>query len=462
MSSNHELISIEMGLSHDRFEYHLNRLEEWLRFPSVSADSKYRADVMACAGYTAQRLRDIGASVSVAETPGFPVVIGRVMVDPLKPTVLIYGHYDVQPPDPWNLWLTPPFEPSRRDGQLYARGVSDDKGQIYCHMAAVEELLRQGPLPVNVIFMIEGEEEIGSPNLVPFVESHARELGATVALVSDTPMIAKDRPSLCTSLRGLIYFELQLRVLSGDLHSGQHGGTVPNAIHSLVSVISKLKDDSGVIQIPGFYDEVRSLSPEVSESLNELPFDEASYCQTLGASHLVGEPGFHPYARRWYRPTLDVNGIWGGYTGEGSKTVIPAVASCKLSMRLVADQNPDVMIEKVKAYLRQICPEGLSVTVKEPGAMPASVSTEHPAVRAAASGLEIAFGVKPVFQGEGGTIPIVAEFKRILGLDTVLMGLNLPDDGIHAPNERMSLANIRRGIVASMAFLTEYGKSKAL
>ena len=444
------------ALSDDRFEYHLSRLEEWLRFPSVSADSGYRSDVMACAAYTATRLEEIGAAVTLTETPGFPVVIGKVGMDPSKPTVLIYGHYDVQPPDPLGLWETPPFEPTRRQGQIYARGVSDDKGQIYCHMAAVEELLSQGPLPLNVIFLIEGEEEIGSPNLVPFVEAHKTDLQATVALVSDTPMIAKDRPSLCTSLRGLIYFELHLRVLSGDLHSGQHGGTVPNAIHSLVSLISKLKDDAGIVQIPGFYDDVRPLSSEQIQSLEDLPFNEAGYCKTLGAQKMVGEPGFHPYARRWYRPTLDVNGIWGGYTGEGSKTVIPAVASCKVSMRLVADQNPDVMIDRVKSYLATICPVGLSVTVKEPGAMPARVSTDHPAVRAAARGLETAFGVKPVFQGEGGTIPIVAEFKRILGLDTVLMGLNLPDDGIHAPNERMSLANIRRGIVASMAFMQEY------
>ncbi|NDC82797.1 dipeptidase [bacterium] len=445
-----------VGLSEDRFEYHLSVLEDWLRFPSVSADSAYRNDVVASGQFIADRLAELGGDVTVCPTDGFPVVLARFGHNPSLKTVLIYGHYDVQPPDPLELWTSKPFVPVRRDGQLFARGVSDDKGQIYCHIAAVDELLRHGPLPVNVIFLIEGEEEIGSPNLVPFVERYRAALSADVVVVSDTPMIAMDRPSLCTSLRGLVYFELSVRVLSADLHSGQHGGAVPNAIHTLVQLIAKLKDEQGNVLIPGFYDSVRPISDQLASDVRSLPFDQEHYLSTLGAKKLEGQSPFHPYEQRWYRPTLDVNGIWGGYTGEGSKTVIPAVASCKMSMRLVADQTPAEIIRKVQTYIHQICPHGVTLEVKEPGALPARVSTDHPAVQAAAKGLFDAFGVNPVFQGEGGTIPIVAEFKRILGLDTILMGLNLPDDGIHAPNERMSLANIRRGIIASREFLRHY------
>jgi acetylornithine deacetylase/succinyl-diaminopimelate desuccinylase-like protein len=447
-------------ITDDRVEVHLNHLETWLRYPSVSADSQYHAEVVACAEYTADRLREVGLDVTVYPTLGFPVVYAEWCHAPGQPTILIYGHYDVQPADPLELWETPPFEPSRRDGQLYARGVSDDKGQIYCHIAAVEELLKNtGRLPLNVKFIIEGEEEIGSPSLAGFVTEKKDLLAADVALVSDTPMIAENRPSLCTSLRGLVYLELKVRVLSGDLHSGQHGGTVPNAIHALMDILSKMKDADGHIQIPGIYDDVLPISPDTHANVRRLPFDEAAYCEAIGADHLVGEPGFHPFERRWYRPTFDVNGIWGGYIGEGSKTVIPAEAFCKLSMRLVSNQDPHKVTAQFNAYLKSITPRGVAVEVIEhSGGFPARVSSDHPAVSAALGGLKQAFGVDPVFQGEGGTVPIVADFNRILGLDTILMGLNLQDDGIHAPNERMSLANIRRGIDASIGFLELYSK----
>ncbi len=444
-----------------QFDYHIDVLKSWLRFPSVSADSAHVADTHDCATFTANHLAKIGLDrVTVHQTPGFPVVTAEWLGAPGKPTVLIYGHYDVQPPDPIDLWQSGPFDPVIRDGQLVARGVSDDKGQIYCHIAAIETLLkRDGRLPINVKLLIEGEEEIGSPNLVPFIVAHQTDLGADVALVSDTPMIAPDRPSLCTSLRGLVYLELTVQVLSGDLHSGQHGGTVPNAIHTLMAILSKMKDESGRILIPGFYDNVAEIPGIVRDGISKLPFDESGYCKKMGMQAPVGEPGFHPYERRWYRPTFDVNGIWGGYIGEGSKTVIPAKAHCKLSMRLVANQDPHQVTQLFRDYLNSVTPTGVSVEVIEhSGGYPAMVSPDHPAVPAALGGLFDAFGVDPVFQGEGGTVPIVAEFKRVLGIDTLLMGLNLEDDRIHAPNEQMSLANIRRGILASIGFMQRYGQ----
>ncbi|NBV42338.1 dipeptidase [bacterium] len=450
-----------MWITDSQFDTYLEDLKSWLRFASVSADSAYKPALNECAVFTRDYLEKVGFRASIHETPGHPVVYGERIVNPSLPTVLVYGHYDVQPPDPLDLWVSPPFDPQIRDGQLIARGVSDDKGQVFCHIAAVDWVIRRdGDLPVNVKLIIEGEEEIGSPNLVRFLTDNRDMLAADVALVSDTPMIAKDRPSLCTSLRGLVYFELKIRTLGSDLHSGQHGGTVPNAIAALVELLSRMKDANGRIQIPGFYDAVLPISDTMHKGILELPFNESEYLRSIGAAELVGESGFHPYERRWLRPTLDVNGIWGGYTGEGSKTVIPSVAHAKLSMRLVANQDPDDITDKFCSFVRTHTPYGATVEIEKfSGAFPARVDGAHPAVQAAMYGLYQAFGVEPVFQGEGGTIPVVADFKRILGIDTVLMGLNLPDDGIHAPNERMSLANIRRGINASIGFLTKLNQT---
>ncbi|NDD66571.1 dipeptidase [bacterium] len=439
----------------------LQELIAWLRFASVSADPAYRHDVLACAAYTADLMAHYGLSVTRVETPGNPVIIGTWHGAPQAPTVLIYGHYDVQPPDPVALWHHGPFEPVIQDGQLIARGASDNKGQIFCHLKAIEYGLRTtGTLPVNVTVIIEGEEETGSVHLPDVLRSYRDTLTADIALVSDTPMLAENRPSLCTSLRGLVYIELTLTTLSGDLHSGQHGGAVPNAIGALVTLLSQFKDSHQRVTIPGFYEGVRPIRAERSAEIAALGFNADTYAASIGARELLGERGFHPYEQRWYRPTFDINGLWGGYTLEGEKTVIPAQAHAKVSMRLVADQDPDTIIASfgraIEAMTPSYCQVSWHVCSK---AHPAVVDPHHPAVTAAMTGLQQAFGVTPVFQGEGGTIPIVAEFKRLLGLDTVLMGLNLPEDRIHAPNEQMSLANIQRGIAASMGFLEAYGKT---
>lgn len=438
----------------------LSELCAWLRFPSVSTDPEYSPHVHACAQFTANLMTQYGLTTTVIETKGYPVILGEWMGHPGAPTLLIYGHYDVQPPDPVSLWVTDPFEPLIKDGQLIARGASDNKGQIFCHLKAIDWLLRTtGTLPVNVKVMIEGEEEVGSFHLPEVLRTHAHQLAADVALVSDTPMLADNQPSLCTSLRGLVYMEMTITTLAGDLHSGQHGGAVPNAIGCLVSLLNRVKDESGRIQIPHFYEGVPDISSDRAAQIRSLGFDTGQYQSAIGASGLVGEEGFHPYEQRWYRPTFDINGIWGGYTLEGEKTVIPAQAHAKVSMRLVGHQDPLKVIDRFNEYIQAQCPTYASITTRVCSyAYPAQVDDGHPAVLAAMQGLRESFGVEPVFQGEGGTIPIVAEFKRQLGLETILMGLNLPEDRIHAPNEQMSLANIQRGIMASMGMMTAYGK----
>ncbi len=437
---------------------HLEPLITWLSFESVSTNPDDAATVVACAEYTRTLLVDAGFSdVDLVATPGHPIVYAEWMVDPALPTVLIYGHYDVQPPEPLHLWTTPAFVPTIRDGQLYARGASDDKGQIYCHIRAIKAYKETlGKPPVNIKILIEGEEEIGSPNLQPFIVVNKDRLIADIALVSDTPMIAPDRPSLCTSLRGLLYTEITLRVAATDLHSGQHGGAVPNAILELSRLITTFKNSEGIIQIPGFYEGVTILSSDARAAIRALPHDDASYQTELGLSHLEGETGYHTLERRWHRPTLDINGIWGGYTGPGSKTVIAAEASAKVSMRLVGTQDPVAIAKSFETFVRSNVTPGVQVTVAiHSMATPVQVSQDDPFVLAASVALEKAFGVPTVFQGEGGTVPVVADFKQLLGLNTVLMGLNLPNDCIHAPNERMSVANIERGMQASVHFLAE-------
>ena len=435
----------------------LEELKGYLRFASVSADSRFRDQTLQCAQHTADLMCDAGLTeVQIFETDGFPVVYGELMSDPSRPTVLIYGHYDVQPPDPLDLWVSGPFEPEVRDGYLFARGVSDDKGQIFCHLKAIQAWLKTtGTLPVNVKVIIEGEEEVGSPNLLPFLEKHTDLLKADLALVSDTPMLGKGQPSICTSLRGLVYVEVTAKGVGGDLHSGQHGGAVPNAITGLVSVLSRLKDENGHVTIPGFYEDVQVLSAAQRQAVAALTHSDTEYMASIGATALTGETGYSTLERRWYRPTLDINGIWGGYMGEGSKTVIPNLAHAKFSMRLVANQNPLQILEALRAYLPTLAPAGITLTLSThtEAAFPAAVDPSHYAVKAGLKALEQAFGVPAVLQGEGGTIPVIADFKRVLGLPTVLMGFNLPDDNIHAPNERFLLANFFGGIEASAYFL---------
>ncbi|MDE3078175.1 MAG: dipeptidase, partial [Chloroflexota bacterium] len=371
------------------------------------------------------------------ETGGHPVAYADWLGAPGAPTVLIYGHYDVQPVDPLSLWDTPPFEPAVRHGELYARGAADDKGQVLMHLAAIEALLQtEGVLPVNVKLLIEGEEEIGSPNLDAFIAAHKELLAAEVAVISDTPMYGRGIPSLCYGLRGLAYFQIDVTGPNSDLHSGAFGGAVDNPCNVLAHMLAKLKDEQGHILIPGFYDAVRPLSGQERRELAKLPFDEPAYCSAIGVHALAGEPGYSVLERTWARPTLDVNGLWGGFQGAGSKTIIPAEAHAKVSCRLVPDQDPGQVAEQFEAFVRQIAPPTVAVQVQRlHGGRPSITPIDHPATRAAVKALERAFRKDVVFMREGGSIPVVATFDSLLGLPTVLLGIGLPDEHAHAPNE---------------------------
>lgn len=445
-------------ISEKEFETAIEELKEFLRIPSVSADSRYRSDVLRCAEYVAERLTAIGfPTVQKMTTDGFPVVYAECCQAPGKPTILFYGHYDVQPPDPLGLWLSGPFDPDVRDGYLYARGVSDDKGQVYCHFKAFELLFKHHKkLPVNIKILIEGEEEIGSPSLLPFLKRNKDLFRADAAVVSDTPMFSATQPSVCYSLRGLVYLELTVRTGSGDLHSGQHGGAVPNAIHSLLAVLSKLKDADGRVMVPGFYNDVAVIPLHIREELKTLDFTDPEYQSLIGTYFLQGEEGFSSLERRWFRPTLDINGIYGGYTGEGSKTVIPAAATAKISMRLVANQDPKVITAAFRQYLREIMPKDVRFELKEfSSSYPAATDSHHPIIKAAKEALKKVHHKEAVLTGEGGTIPVVSDFKTLLGIPTVLMGFNLPDDAIHAPNERFKLENFKNGIKSAYHFYNQ-------
>ncbi|MBI5812924.1 MAG: dipeptidase [Meiothermus silvanus] len=431
---------------------HLDALIEFLRIPSVSANPDHKEDVARAARWLEAKLSALGFQVEVVATPGHPIVYAERIVDPQAPTVLIYGHYDVQPPDPLELWHTPPFEPTLQEGKLYARGASDDKGQIYAHIAAVEDL---GPdLGVNVKFVIEGEEEISSAHLEPFVRSNAERLGADVLLISDGAMYAPGVPSLEYGLRGLVYMEVRLEGANRDLHSGVYGGAAPNPIHAAAWMIAKLKGEDGRILVPGFYDAVRELTEEERANLASLNFDAAAFASSIGAEALPGEPGWGALERTWVRPTLDVNGIWGGYQGEGSKTVIPAKAGFKFSMRLVPDQDPEAIQKAVTEYLQRIKPEGYRMEILYHGTgKPVVTELDSPYMRKAAQALEAAWGRKPVFTRSGGSIPIVANFQELLGIPVVLLGMGLNDDNLHSPNEKFDLVNYEKGIEASRNFL---------
>ncbi|MBV8085201.1 MAG: dipeptidase, partial [Chloroflexi bacterium] len=364
---------------------------------------------------------------------------------------LVYGHYDVQPVDPLHLWDTPPFEPTERDGELFGRGSVDDKGQVLMHWAAIEALMQtEGHLPVNLKFLVEGEEEIGSPNLDAFIASHLDLLKADVAVISDTAMYGHGIPSLCYGLRGLAYFQIDVQGPNSDLHSGSFGGAVANPANALAWILAQLKTEDGVIRIPGFYDDVRPLSDTERAELAKLPFDEPAYRAAIDVDALTGEPGYSVLERLWARPTLDVNGIWGGFQGEGSKTIIPAEAHAKVSCRLVPDQDPDRVAELLTKHVRTIAPAGMRVTVQNlHGGRPSITPIDHPATRAAQRALERAFQKDVVFMREGGSIPVVATFDSLLHIPTVLLGVGLPDEHAHAPNERLNLDNFYRGILAA-------------
>ena len=442
-------------------ESNLEKLFDFLRIPSISTDPAFREKIDEAAGWMANRLKEAGCTkVEVIPTKGHPLVYGEWMGAPGKPTVLVYGHYDVQPADPVELWQSPPFEPMIRNGKIYARGACDDKGQVVIHPNALEAHLRAtGTCPVNVKFIIEGEEEIGSPSLEPFLRAERKRLACDAVVVSDTGMFSKKTPSITTSLRGLTYLEVEVYGTKRDLHSGSFGGAVINPANALAAMIAQLKDKRGKIRVPGFYDDVRPLSRAQRKQYAQLPFDEEKFRRSIGAPALWGEKGYTVLERLWARPTLDVNGIWSGYIGEGAKTVIPAVAHAKISMRLVADQDPKDIARKVTAYLKEIAPPAVRVKVKTlHGGDAWSADTSHPVYAAASRAVERSFGKAPVFAGEGGSIPIVAAFAKRLRAPVVLLGIGLPDDAIHAPNEKLDLDQFHKGSEAAALFLEELGR----
>jgi acetylornithine deacetylase/succinyl-diaminopimelate desuccinylase-like protein len=430
----------------------LEELKAFLRIPSVSTESRYETDMRRCAEFVADDLRRMGMQkVEVWPTAGHSAVYAEWLGAPGQPTALVYGHYDVQPVDPENLWTSPPFEPVERNGYVYARGVSDDKGQIHIHMKAVEAYLKTiGRLPINLKFIVEGEEEVGSEHLPGLIHQQRERLRADFVVVSDGAMFDRGVPAICYGLRGLGYWQIDLVGANSDLHSGVYGGSVANPIEVLAHMLATLKDDQGRIQVPGFYDDVREIGAAERAEFARLPFDEEKFKRELGVEELFGEAGYTTLERRWARPTLELNGIWGGFTGEGSKTVLPSRASAKLSSRLVPDQDPDRIGDLVEAHLRRVCPRTARMTfTRMAGAKPSITPLDHPAVKAAERALEKAFGTRPVYEREGGSIPVVATFADELNAPSVLLGFGLNDDHLHAPDERFLLDNYFGGIRTS-------------
>lgn len=449
----------------DRF---LNELLDLLRIPSVSADSKFKEDVRKAAGFIQEKLISAGADkAEICETAGHPIVYGEKIVGPGVPTVLVYGHYDVQPADPYELWDSPPFEPVIKeteihpDGAIFARGSCDDKGQMYMHIKAFEAMMATDELSCNVKFIIEGEEEVGSDNLEAFLKENKDMLKCDVVLVSDTGIIANDVPSITVGLRGLSYVEVEVTGPNRDLHSGLYGGAVPNPINILSEMIASLKDESQRINIPGFYNDVIELTAVERAAMAKAPFDVNDFKDSIGLSDIEGEVGFNSMERASIRPTLDVNGIWGGYTGEGAKTVIASKAYAKISMRLVPNQDPDKITELFEKHFTSIAPKSVSVKVTpHHGGQPAVTPTDSPAYMAAAKAMETTFGKEPVpFRG-GGSIPIVALFEQILNTKTVLMGFGLDSDAIHSPNEHYGVFNYFKGIETIPLFYKNFAEIK--
>ena len=426
----------------------LDELFELLRFPSVSADPAYKPEVLKTAEYVAQKLQDAGADkVEVCQTAGYPIVYGEKIIDASKPTVLVYGHYDVQPADPLELWKTPPFEPTIRDGKIYARGACDDKGQFYMHVKAFELMMQTNTLPCNIKFMIEGEEEVGSNNLGIFVAQNKTRLKADVVLISDTSMISMEHPSLETGLRGLSYMEVEVVGPNRDLHSGVYGGAVANPATILAKMIASMHDENNHITIPGFYNKVVDLTEQERKDLNSAPYNEAEYKKELGIDELWGEKGYTTFERTGTRPTLEVNGIWSGYTGEGAKTVLPSKANAKISMRLVPNQTSDEITELFTKHFESIAPAYVKVKVSHHhGGEPAVTPTDSIAYKAAQKAITESFGKAPIPTRGGGSIPIVALFEEELGLKTVLMGFGLDSDSLHSPNEKYDIYNYYKGI----------------
>ncbi len=441
----------------DRF---INELFDLLRIPSVSTDSTFKAEVRKAAEFLKQKLEEAGAEkVELCETGGNPIVYGEKIIDPALPTVLVYGHYDVQPADPYELWESPPFEPQIRDGKIYARGACDDKGQVYMHIKALETMINENRLPCNVKFMIEGEEEIGSDHLESFVTTNKEKLAADTMLISDTDIIDNENPSITVGLRGMSYMEVEATGPKRDLHSGMYGGAVANPINVLSKIIASLHDENNRVTIPGFYDKVVALSENERKEINKAPFDLKKYKSELNIEEVQGEAGYNTLERIGIRPTLDVNGIWGGYTGEGAKTVLPAKAYAKISMRLVPDQDFQEINKLFTQHIESIAPKSVKVKVTAlHGGHPAVVPPKSKGIQAASQAFEEAWGKNPVLTREGGSIPIVSLFQKVLGLDSVLMGFGLHEDAIHSPNESYGIFNYLKGIETIALFYKHFAQ----
>ncbi|WP_130472230.1 dipeptidase [Candidatus Magnetaquicoccus inordinatus] len=431
------------------------QLAAYLRFPSISSDPNCREALQECARFSAQLLQEAGLQeVTVWQTPGNPIVTASWRQAPGRPTVLIYGHYDVQPVDPLSLWISPPFAPRWQNERIFARGATDDKGQLLMHIQAVAALLHSnGSLPVNIIFLLEGEEEIGSPNLPAFLEAHRQELAADLAIVSDSSMWAEQHPAITTSLRGLVLLEVTLSGPNRDLHSGTYGGAVANPLEMLARLLASLKSDEGTVTIPGFYEHVLPVDATIRKQWQNLPFDENKYLETLGIDSTWGEAGYSLLERIWSRPTLEINGLWGGYNGPGGKTVLPATAHAKLSMRLVANQDPETMAELLQRHLLAITPSCVRIEVQRiaGGGHPVTIPLQWPPMQTARRVLEESFGHETLLVGEGASIPVVADFAKLLGVHTLLIGFGLPDANTHSPNESLHLPTFHTGIASLMA-----------
>lgn len=437
-------------------EEHLKELGELLAIPSISALSEHKGDVLKAAEWIADSLRRAGMeNVEIHPTDGHPVVYAEHLHAPDKPTVLVYGHYDVQPVDPLHLWETPPFEPSIRDGKLYARGATDDKGQVFMHIKAAEAILKQEKeLPVNLKFCIEGEEEVTSPNLPGFLESHKDQLAADVILISDTALLAPGKPAICVGLRGLCALEVSVFTANTDLHSGTFGGGVPNALHALVSLLDSLHDEKGRVAVEGFYKGVPELTAMEREEFAKLQFDEDKLKKDLGLSSLYGEEGYSFVERTGARPTLEINGMYGGFQGEGTKTVLPKEAHAKITCRLVGDQDPQDVIDKIEAHLHAHLQPGATLEVKATEKARAfTIDPADPMLQKAADAYERIYGTRALFTKDGGSIPIVETLSRVLSAPSVMMGFGLPDENLHAPNEHFNLENFDKGLLTIVEYL---------
>jgi acetylornithine deacetylase/succinyl-diaminopimelate desuccinylase-like protein len=449
--------------AHQQREKFVDDLTKYLAIPSVSAQPEHARDVRYTALWLSEHLRDIGLRADVMETGGHPAVFAQwANSDPHRPTVLIYGHYDVQPAEPFDLWHSDPFTPTVRDGAIYARGVCDNKGQHMAHVKAVEAYLKhQGTLPVNVKFLIEGEEEIGTPNLSLFIENNKDLLACDVVMISDSSLYTPTQPTLLYALRGLVYFEVEARCAAHDLHSGSYGGNVQNPAMALAQVLAQLKDASGHVTVPGFYDDVRVLSAEERAEIAQIPVNEEDIKAETGVSQAFGESGYNIMERMGARPTLEINGMWSGYTGPGAKTIIPATAHAKMSCRLVPNQDPDKVYEAVKRSMQSLAPAGttLNFSMLQDGSPGTLIDRSAPQVQAAARAASATYGNPPVFTLEGGSIPVVNDFQRVLGKPIVLLGFGLPGDNVHAPDEHFTLECYEKGIEASIRFMNELGEA---